>query len=620
MNFIMQLIQNLSIHSRSLTAPIILLLLVCLNSARADITVTAQFNPTRIAMGDNAQYIVSITETSDRESPQSERITSLPIPQSDGLTLRNGRTSTSRQSNIINSKAEHSTIQQLIIDAIPPSVGSFTIPSYNITYKGKSFVVPAATLTVVERAAGASPALNELIFLKTDAPQELYLGQTTVLNLKLYVYEQVNYRGYDDFNRIADGFTVSDLPEPTESAEILNGRRYRVLIWPITLTPIQSGPQDLNFGFSVVAQVPTERNTRDPFGRNSPFGGSLFDNFFSRSERFNLYTEPTQIDVLPLPKVGQPANYSGAIGDFGMQVYADSETSAQDEPIMLSVKITGRGNFDRISGPNMPPSADWRSYEPEDIMESDASDALRGVKRFDYVFIPQKAGTLKLPEVSFSYYDPETSEYIELSTPPIKVEVTPSLIPQPTVAPQVKEEIPSTDIEPTIALSPEETLLTLDYRPKRSRSSGFSILKEPLFYGLNGLAFIALTATALALGKRRRLKTDDCFTIQQAAKKDLKRTLAAAKTAESANNIEDFYRHAQNAVRLAATRKTARNLRAANLPQLEAIFLELSLSEQSIEAARKLFSTADAHRFSGSKQAPELRAIREQLNLILKAL
>ena len=99
--------------------------------------------------------------------------------------------------------------------------------------------------------------------------QQLYVGQTTPITLKLYISSNVTAARAQCLRARADGFTVSDLPEESsESVEMLNGSRYRVYSWPLTITPISAGPQDLNFQFTLAAQMPDQRNARD-----SPFGG-----------------------------------------------------------------------------------------------------------------------------------------------------------------------------------------------------------------------------------------------------------------------------------------------------------------------------------------------------------
>lgn len=585
-------------------------------TVHAAIEVTARFEPARVAAGSTSRYIVEIIESDTQVMPQTEAIDRLPIPRMNSLTLRNGNIRSGAQhTQIINGNRQFKNSQQLIFDASSPEPGSYTIPAYIFEYKGGRLQAPAATLTVVERDANAAPTVDELIFLKTDAPEQLYVGQTTPITLKLYISSNVQLSGLNAFERDADGFTVSDLPEDySESIEMFNGRRYRVYSWPLTITPISAGPQDLNFQFTLAAQMPDQRRSR-----NSPFGGSsLFDNFFGRSERFNIYTEPTQIDVRPLPTEGKPKSFSGAIGNFSMSVSADTENTRVDEPIMLSLKLTGSGNFDRIKGPEMPKTHGWRNYKPESNFEASSSSPLKGVKRFDYVFIPEKAGTLKLPEVRFSFFDPKVGKYIELTGPELSVEVAPSLRPALPTQPTTTDE--DDDVEPTInltkALSPEALLLTLDYRPSAGREIQTNLCSSTLCYGLNAAGLLTLTAAATWLSRRKRLLQNADYALAQEAKRALKATLKAAQSSDA----DDFYQRAQEAVRLAATARMQRNLRSADLTELEALFQEIHLSEDVIAHTRALFQAADNHRFSGRSQSADLQSARTQLNTILKAL
>ena len=601
-----------------------LLISLCLSllalSASAEINVTAIFNPARIAMGDKAQYVVEIKETDTSRKPEVERVTSLPIPQAGGLELSNGRTSTSQQTSIINGAAEYSVTQQLIIDAKPPRVGKFTIPSYVFQYKGETYRVPAATLETVERSADAGPTTDELIFLKTDTPDQLYVGQTTPILLKLYISENVRLTGLNSFDRSADGFTISELPDSQETIEIVKGRRYRVLTWPLRITPIQTGEQDLNFQFTVSANVPGQSNRRDPFGGR---GGSLFDSFFGQSERFTVYNDPTQVEVLPLPTVNQPDSFTGAIGDFSMKVYTDRDSTQTGEPIMLSVEISGQGNFDRINGPTIPETRDWRSYAPEAKFEPhSANNSLRGSKRFDYVMIPNTAGTIEIPEIRFAYYDSKANSYTELDSPPIPIKVSPS--DKPTAVPSASNNLPTSTQKATTAalpiqkeLSIEDALLTLDYQPKFSTQSESSPLKNVSFWIINAAVAIALIIAARWLRIKRRLKEDSAYADQKAAKQEL-RTLT--KSAQEAKDADRFYAHAQNAVRLAITCRTQQNHRTANINEITLILKQENIAEETIAQTRELFKTADAHRFAGTTTPSDLSTAKTQLERILKAI
>ena len=587
-------------------------------STSAEISVTTIFNPPRIALGDKAQYILEIKETDTSRQPEIESVTSLPIPQSGGLDLTNGRTSTSQQTSIINGAREYSVTQQLIIDADAPRIGTFTLPTYVFQYKGQTLRAPAATLRVVERAADAGPTTDELIFLKADTPDQLYIGQTTTLQLKLYIATNVRLSSLSSFDRSADGFTISELPGSQETSEIVNGRSYRVLNSTLSITPIQTGPQDLNFQCTVSASLPGQNNrSRDPLGGRG-FGSSLFDDFFTRSERLNLKTKPKTVEVLALPTNDEPASFTGAIGDFAMQVYTDRNQTKEGEPIMLSVEISGSGNFDRINGPTIPETAQWRSYEPESNFQSrSGGSTLLGTKRFDYVMIPKQAGILEIPEIRFAYFEPETQRYTQLSSPAIEIEVSPS--DRPAAPPGKITQTappPSMEILPLQQeLTAEEALLTLDYLPSSSHQT--SHWNNPRFWSINALIAVGFVTIGLVLRRKRRLKEDLTYAEQQSAKRELRTTKAAAQQAKVA---DDFYAQAQNAIRLAVTYRSGENHRTANIDTLCAAMLKTGLSEQAISQTSRLFATADALRFAGKKSNGDLDKAKSELEGILRAL
>lgn len=592
------------------------LLIVFTLDLHANVEVSARFEPARIAVGSTSRYIVEITDSATDAFASMEQITSLPIPSVNGIRLRNGHTSTSQQTSIINGRAEYSITQQLIIDAIPADDGSYTIPSYAFDYNGKRLQVPAATLSVVKRSAASTPTTNEQIFLTLEAPEQLYVGQAEMITLKLYFASDVRLGEYV-IERDADGFITSGGPpeEPTENIEIINGRNYRVYSWPLAVTPISAGKQDLNFQSTLIAQLPNRRNVR-----NSPFGNSIFDDLFSRAERLTVYTEPAQINVLPLPTEGQPENFSGAVGQFNISVGADTQSTRVNEPIMLSLKLSGQGNFDRIREPKLPEAAGWRSYPPESVFEADDANKLKGTKRFDYIFVPEKAGTLKLPEVSFSFFDPDVEKYVELTSPAITIEVAPSNVPiasKPVPSDSAVQNPTSPQADLTKSLSSEELLLTLDYRPEKGRTlptAGSRL--TPSFYWLNGSFLIALSIIGGMGYLRTKNRQDEHYLLLKNAKQELK---AALKKANGSNGPE-FYTHAQKAVRLAASIRMRQNLQSTDLDELETKFKQLQLPEKITQTTRTLFHTADRLRFSGQGQTIDLSEARAQLKSILKAL
>ncbi len=581
----------------------------------ADVEVTARFEPSRIAMGSTSRYVVEITDSGTDIFSTLDPINSLPVPSANGLSLRNMQTSSSQSVRISNGRAEQSITQRIVIDAIPASVGSFTIPAYAFDHKGTKLAVPAATLTVVERAEQAGNTSNKRVFLTLETPEKLYVGQTQMITMKLYLAEELDLHRLINFKRDANGFIIEGPPEePLKTGEIFNGRRYQVFNWPMKITPIRTGKQELNAYFELSIIVPTQRNTR-----NDPFGRSIFDNFFGKTERVNVYTEPTQIEVLPLPQIGQPESFSGAVGQFNMEVSADAKSTRVGEPIMLSIKLSGAGNFDRIQAPELPEAAGWRSYPPESTFETDDSNALKGKKRFDYIFVPEKAGKLELPGVDFSFLDPNTDDYVELTSPPIAIEVSPSNL--PVVAPP-KPANPDvgnpteSSIDLTQPLDAEALMLTLDYRPTKGRNLPTGSIFTPLVYWLNG-SFLA--ALSILIGVRyiqKKNRQDETYQFIRTAKQALK---AIPKKAHG-HDATTFYSHATKAVRLAASIRTKQDLQSADLKELKAELQQLNVSESILEDIQNLFQTADTVRFSGQSQDFDPSTANKQLNSLLKAL
>src|SRR5205823_13390231 len=90
----------------------------------------------------------------------------------------------------------------------------------------------------------------------------------------------------------------------------------------------------------------------DPFGDdlfNDPF---IIDPFGSFAERrdIKVKSEPVALQIKPLPP-GAPPAFSGAVGNFTIAAAADPKKVQIGDPITITAKISGRGNFDRVSTP-----------------------------------------------------------------------------------------------------------------------------------------------------------------------------------------------------------------------------------------------------------------------------
>jgi hypothetical protein len=152
-----------------------------------------------------------------------------------------------------------------------------------------------------------------------------------------------------------------------------------------------------------------------------PFGGFL-------NRKANLAHDMVESNLLtmhiaPTPAEGQPANFTGAIGQFAVTGDVQPTSIAIGEPCMLYFSVEGVGNFDYVRCPTIPDNPAWKAYVPTSkITYREARTT--GVKMFEQAIIPKAAGVMQLPSATFSYFDPDQKKYVTLPVGLSPVNVT----------------------------------------------------------------------------------------------------------------------------------------------------------------------------------------------------
>jgi hypothetical protein len=147
--------------------------------------------------------------------------------------------------------------------------------------------------------------------------------------------------------------------------------------------------------------------------------------FFSQEDRFAISSRAETLVVRPLPAEGRPAGFSGAIG-AGLRLERRVTPSAArvGDGVTVELSLTGEGNLALWPAPVVRWPVGARGYV-ERIDEAMASEDSRlgGTKRFRYLVVPDSAGVLALPAVSYTYFDLAPGRYTELSAPAASVPV-----------------------------------------------------------------------------------------------------------------------------------------------------------------------------------------------------
>ncbi len=398
-----------------------------------------------VAIGGNAAPGISFTASVDRavlDRSQTLTLTieaegavsGLPDPElpdlSDFRVLSGPNESTTFQ--MINGRTSLTKSWSFVLK--PKRAGTLTIGPAKIKVKGKTYQTDPITLTVTSPGTAAPPSAApraappkespDLFVNVTPDKAVIYQNEQVVLTYTIYTRLSVN--GYE-ISRLpsAPGFWTEefDIPDqPVVTDETIGGRHYRkAVIRKVALFPTRAGKLTVD-PLEVTCQVQVmdyDRRRRDPFDM-------LFDSPFMRyrtEERF-IETEPLTLTVLPLPEEGKPANFKGAVGNFDMEVSLDRTQVKTDEALTMTVRFSGTGNLKLLDRPDFQAPPEFESYEPKETVQINRSGRfISGAKTYEYVLIPRVPGRVKIPPITFSYFDPKSRSYRTLTKGGFEIEV-----------------------------------------------------------------------------------------------------------------------------------------------------------------------------------------------------
>jgi hypothetical protein len=261
---------------------------------------------------------------------------------------------------------------------------------------------------------------------------------------------------------------------------------YNLLVFKYAATAARTG--DLAIGPAEAGMTLLLRGNR----RGDPF----FDGFFGNVQRRPVVVkgDPVPMKVLPLPRNNVPDWFTGAVGQYAMQVTVGPTNLAVGDPITVSVRITGRGLLDGITLPEQPQWRDFKIYPASSSIQSEDPLGLVGAKVFEQVIIPQNHEIKVLPSVMFGYFDSGLRSYRTLSNAPVRLTVRHAS--QVTAAPPL---LTNTTEQ---ARPPEDDILHIRVRPDGAPPRRVPWIARLAYYAV--LVLPLLGVLGLAAARRQR--------------------------------------------------------------------------------------------------------------------
>ncbi|MGB0719478.1 MAG: BatD family protein, partial [Bdellovibrionales bacterium] len=556
-------------------------------------SLTASVDRATVGAGESFQLELSLSGASPKGGPDFTPL------EKDFTIVSKGQSS---QTTIINNRVSSSINWQLVL--IAPIAGDYRIPPLSVdTDEGrlksdplKISVQKSSAPAPQARASGTTGTAPKALSVQTDiSTRTPYQNEPVLYTVKLVAARSVGDVGIPKF-------TVPDaVVEKLGDAKVYDARAggapVKVIEARYLITPLKSGKIKIPpyiFQGQVVSDVQRGRRSlfNDPFfDMPDPFG--MFEGFgnFATTEPFAIAGDEVTLDVkapaaamdpwLPLYDLQISENLSGA------------EDARVGEPLTLSLTMVAKGASGKVlPGLNgqIKENGDFKIYADKPETSEDISKdgkTISGWRQESYTLIPQKSGSLILPEIKVPWWNLEKGKTAYASVPERTITVAPGKLSQTTSVPTAVKQSPS--VVPDQA---EES--TVSTSPTRTASEKLSVvldseqgLSSPLHILIAGLGLMVAVLLGAVIFLWRKLKHRERpgeelpHKSVRAANED-KVSLSVVKKAENAEGLKkavQTYAHqhlgtSKNASLMNIYQTLARNNPQATSTENKQVFLD----------------------------------------------
>ena len=509
---------------------ILIFVLTAIPAIRAQVSFTVK-PPTKVYEGDRFPVTFRLTNADGSD---------LKVAQINGCTLLYGPSeSQSHSYQVVNGKATSSSAIEYTYYYKATKAGNYTIPAATVTADGKRLSTKAVNFTVHERAERDTPASQRpvdvddvdtqaagrrvnsddvfvrIILSKSSAYEQEAIGCTIKLYTK-YSISSFMPTKQPSF----DGFLIQevDVQPSLNEMETYNGQNYMTAVLKrCIIFPQKSGKLTINSGNYDISVVQYDNVNMGMFQVRQP-----------REAKIKVSSNSGSINILPLPQP-QPDGFNGAVGTFDIDSRLVGNSFRTNDPATLIYTIRGTGNIKYVKEPVIDFPTEFEQYTPKsDIQANVHGNEVSGSMTVEYTFVPQSVGNFTIGSDKFVYFNPQTKQYVTLTTPSYPIKVAKG-VSAPVTADQKEVENKNSDIR-HIYLGQKT--------PEKEHK--LIVLQSWYWFLYLGL-LIATIALVVANRRNARLNADVAGRRTANASKVARRRLKAAETFMKAGDSDKFY-------------------------------------------------------------------------------
>lgn len=262
---------------------------------------------------------------------------------------------------------------------------------------------------------------NEDLFVRTYLSKtKCFLGEQITLTQK--VYSRVDLRGFQNVKFPPyNGFWSKQEENQRQinlQQENLNGVNYYVAEYnTVYLFPQRAGNITIEpIELDCIVRKATKRQPRNVFEQF--FGTGGYEDVVVK-----VKSKAVKVEVKELPIDKKPENFSNAVGSYNYKAQINKDIVKENDAINLKITISGKGNISLLEPLKLNLPESFEVYDPKINESIKTNGGISGTKTFDYLVIPREKGEYTLGDLSFTYFDADKKQYVNIPSPDIKLTV-----------------------------------------------------------------------------------------------------------------------------------------------------------------------------------------------------
>ena len=353
-------------------------------------------------------------------------------------------------------------------------------------------------------------------------------------------------------------------------------------------------------------------------GRQTIPGWYLNGQFRRYFNTFSIPTAPLEFETMSLPPAKNLQGFNGAIGDFKFSAELDKNKIKQSEIIALRMKISGEGNLQRIEGFELPSLPQFELYgKVKRVADSRPQGKYKGDLIFEAVLRPREAGSLQIPAIPFSWFDPDKKKYITLKSKPLPLEVAPV---QAAVA--FSPNMPIINPENTnriLVLNEDIRYIMTDNFAGNRKSAVF--IQRIGFWGIQALPLLLIFGSIYVRHQREKLQGDSGLARRRGAKGLVGKRLKSARKILRENQPEKLYIELSRCLRGYLSNQFNVADHGLTADELVTLLNQHDLSEELVQRTNEYLLACDTANYAPGSDSPErMKQMVEQVGELISKL